>query len=147
MVPPGPCLLIFISTFLPTSCTHLPACPGAPYNVIQERSNYSDPSTLATVATTAGLEAFCYRWLNQSVGWRNNLTTGVQKLLIDTRLGDQRVTGKIALRNQVGARAVCVCVVGVGKCGLAHPCGRACEWSCKGVDVGVRDRGCAGAPD
>uniref|UniRef100_A0A7S0NBN4 Polycystin cation channel PKD1/PKD2 domain-containing protein n=1 Tax=Chlamydomonas leiostraca TaxID=1034604 RepID=A0A7S0NBN4_9CHLO len=44
---------------------------------------------------------YCGKNLNQSLAWRNNQTTTVQRLMIDLRLGDGKTTGKIKARNTI----------------------------------------------
>ncbi|EFJ46305.1 hypothetical protein VOLCADRAFT_93448 [Volvox carteri f. nagariensis] len=61
--------------------------------------------TLMPVNTTNGTayRDWCAGGLALSLTWRTNMTNTVQRLLIDRRLGDQKTTGKIAMRNNVSA--------------------------------------------
>lgn len=71
-------------------------------NVAQARSNYSNPTTLAAVSSSA-MAQWCTDTLASALAIQTTMTSTVQSLLIDQRLGDQRTTGKIAVRNSITA--------------------------------------------
>ncbi len=63
--------------------------------------NWTKELVPINVANQTVIRDWCAGGLNLSLAWRNNMTGSVQRLLVDLRLGDQRVTGKIAQRNAV----------------------------------------------
>ncbi|KXZ51016.1 hypothetical protein GPECTOR_14g257 [Gonium pectorale] len=63
--------------------------------------NWTKVLTAVDQTNATALRDWCSGGLNVSLTWRNNMTNSVQRLMIDRRLGDQRTTGKIALRNTV----------------------------------------------
>ncbi|GIL76287.1 hypothetical protein Vretimale_5865 [Volvox reticuliferus] len=60
-------------------------------------------SNFPSLANDTKLRDWCRGGLNLSLSWRTNMTKSVQELLIERRLGDQKTTGKIAIRNNVSA--------------------------------------------
>jgi hypothetical protein len=50
---------------------------------------------------TTNATAYCIKNLNKLLGWRTNMTTTMQQLMIDKRLGDGKTTGKIAALNLI----------------------------------------------
>lgn len=68
----------------------------------QARSNSTDATTLATVSSFA-MTQWCTDTLAAALNTQTAMNSAVQSLLIDQRLGDQRTTGKIAVRNSITA--------------------------------------------
>jgi hypothetical protein len=50
---------------------------------------------------TTNATAYCIKNLNKLMAWRTNMTTTMQQLMIDKRLGDGKTTGKIAALNLI----------------------------------------------
>ncbi|MEW5311378.1 MAG: hypothetical protein WDW38_003099 [Sanguina aurantia] len=77
-------------------------CSSPLYLTAQARGNSTDATTLATVSSAA-MTQWCTDTLAAALNTQTAMNSAVQSLLIDQRLGDQRTTGKVAVRNSITA--------------------------------------------
>ncbi|KAG2493793.1 hypothetical protein HYH03_008013 [Edaphochlamys debaryana] len=83
-------------------------CPNGVAGIIPSQWVTANDSSGNTTKVMTALDTnitarsdWCTNGLALSLAWRTNFTNTIQRLLIERRLGDQRTTGKIAMRNLV----------------------------------------------